>query len=268
MIYSITIPAVTHDERCKKVLHNLLTSISWGKYPGPTVVCWDNSPAGDIQYFTREFPFITSLPFNGEKNLNFAKNSNRGLKYSHEVLKMGTFLVNQDVVLPYHPVLERVMNKGISSPEALHVDGEAGGKFFKLNQMADPTCPCNKSGSTTEATASKRFAAFCLWISPEAFNKIGYLDENTFYSSFEDDDYVLRANLAKIPCEVYNVKVHHELKERETKISTTGAYDLNDLGTSMAKFRYKWGIPGNVPHEQFADYVISKWQGYPEIKFT
>ena len=134
--------------------------------------------------------------------------------------------------------------------------------------MADPSCPCNKSGGLTTSTPIKRFAAFCLWISPEAFDKIGYLDEGTFYSSFEDDDFALRANLAKLPCEVFNVKVHHELKGRETQISTTGAYNEADLGVSMTKFMHKYAIPQNVPHDHFADYVLSRWQGYPDFKFT
>jgi hypothetical protein len=268
MTYSITIPAVTHDEKCKQVLHNLLTSISWGKYNCPTIVCWDNASPADVEYFEKEFPFISSLRYTGEKNLNFTKNANRGLRYSHQVLKMGTFLVNQDVVLPVNAVLNKIINKGISTPEAQHVDGEVVGKFFQLNKMADPGCPCNKSGGITEGTPSTKFAAFCLWVSLEALDKIGYLDEGTFYSSFEDDDYVLRANLAKLPCEVYNVKVHHELKDRDKQISTTNSYTVDDLGISMQRFMKKWGIPPAVPHENFAQYVINKWQGYPDIKFT
>src|SRR6202012_1991657 len=114
------------------------------------------------------------------------------------------------------------------------------------NQRPAPGWPCNTTLTSPERQATRRFAAFCMWISKYAFSKIGYLDDNTFTASFEDDDYALRACLAGLPCEQFNILVHHELNDRETQISTTGSYDGNQLVDHMVKFMNKWSIPEGI----------------------
>ena len=182
------IPAVESNDRCKGLLHNLLTSISLGEYDCPVVVCWDNVPPDTISYFEGEFPFVKSLPYFGEKNLNFAKNSNRGLRLVHEQLGLGAFLVNMDVCLPHRKYLEQIINSGISSPRQQHIDGASPTKVSTLNEIADQIC-LRGAPSMKE---TQKLTGFCLWISENALSKIGYLDDVTFVASFEDDDYSLR----------------------------------------------------------------------------
>lgn len=265
--YGIVIPAVTHNETVKLVLRNLLDTIRWGSYHCPVVVAWDNCSPEVIKEFETEYTFIESLPYNGETNLNFCKNSNRGVKYVYEKYHVGVLLVNQDVCLPHRIAIEKIMNMGISSPKAYHIDGTSGAKFFKLNQMADPGCPCNKTIEVNKGTPVHKFAGFCMWMSKYALGTIGYLDENTFTSSFEDDDYCIRAVLQGLPVEQYEIPVHHELKNREIQISTTGAYDLQLLGASLHKFREKWNIPQKVPHNEFPSYILENYDGIPPLQF-
>lgn len=200
-----------------------------------------------------------SLPYNGPSNLNFCANANRGLRYAYKELHVGAFCVNMDVCLPHRLHLEKIINKGLSSPIGKHIPGTAVGKFFDLNQINDPACPCNKNAPQVAGVPTKRFAAFCMWISPEAFEKIGFLDQFTFKASFEDDDMLSRACLAGLPVEQYSVLVHHELDpaERAIKISTTGSYNVMDLGAHMLKFMKKYGIPQGTPHDQFVDWILN-----------
>jgi GT2 family glycosyltransferase len=252
--YAIVIPAVDNSPKCRELLETLLTSISEGYYDCHVVVCWDDASDETIQFFEDKYKWITSLPHKGRR-LNFAKNSNRGLRYVYEELHLGAFLINMDVCLPHKSHLEKIINNGISSPRAIHIDGMVHAKIYALNQKADPSCPCNKTVSKP-AEPVRKFAAFCMWVSKYAFSKIGYLDEHTFIASFEDDDFCARACLADLPCEQFEIPVHHELKNRELQISTTGSYDMPQLMDHLWKFMKKWGIPMYIPHADFADWIL------------
>jgi GT2 family glycosyltransferase len=251
--YALVIPAVENNRLCRELLHNLLTSVSAGEYTCPVVICWDNVPENSIRYFENEFPFVHSLAHSGPENLNFAKNSNRGLRFAYEQLACGVFLVNMDVCLPNKIYLERIINTGVSSPYQKHVEGIASAKVAKLNALAKERC----LHEHTLMEEKQRLVGFCLWISRHAFDKIGYLDDVTFAASFEDDDYCVRACLARLPCARYGIPVHHEIKDRLQQLSTTNAYDVEQLVDHFHRFRRKWDIPFNVAHEDFASYILA-----------
>jgi len=251
--YALVIPAVESNELCNGLLHNLLTSISLGEYECPVVVCWDNVPQDTISYFEGEFSFVKSLPYFGEKNLNFARNSNRGLRFVHEQLGLGAFLVNMDVCLPHRIYLEQIINSGVSSPRQEHIDGASAIKVSRLNELARQICFRGQPSMKEK----QRLPGFCLWISRNALSQIGYLDDLTFVASFEDDDYCIRACLAGLPCTKYEIPVHHELKDRALQLSTTNAYDLEQLVDHFHRFRRKWEIPFNIPREEFPRYILS-----------
>jgi hypothetical protein len=261
--YAIVIPAVQPYAKCtnaKQLIQTLLTSISWGHYDCPVVICWDNASPAYIKDIEREFPFITSISHIGPKNLNFAKNSNRGLRYVHQELGKSAFLVNMDTALPNKGFLQTIINEGISSPRAHHIKGTPQQKTFNLNKMATPGCPCNKGQNMDKATPVTRFAGFCMYVSKIAMDKIGYLDDETFVASFEDDDICVRACLAGLPCEMFEIPVHHELEGRDQgQISTTGSYDLQQLAGHIERFRSKWKIPGGVGHGEFADWILKNY---------
>jgi|AGTN01.1.fsa_nt_gi Predicted glycosyltransferases len=253
MSYAIVIPAVDNNELSAGLLRNLLSSIVIGEYTCPVVICWDNVPQDVIGLFEAEFPFITSLPFLGESCLNFAANSNRGLRYIHKELGLGTFLVNMDVCLPHRRYLEQVITDGVSSPTCRHIDGTAEEKLAILDDIANRGCPQEHA----PVVDRHRLLGFCLWISNSTMSKIGYLDELTFKASFEDDDYCVRAWLAGIRCTEHWLPVHHELKGRGENLSTTNAYDTEQLVDHFHRFRKKWNIPFDIPREEFPQYILS-----------
>lgn len=257
-MYAIVIPACDTTPKCREYIDTLLSSLRWGQYDCPVVIAFDNCSPEFISFCETQYHNVISLPYNGEKNLNFCANANRGLRYAYEQLNLGAFCVNMDTCLPHRLHLEKICNQGLSSPIGEHVRGTAVQKFSTLNQINDPTCPCNKSVGGPTGTPTTKFAAFCMWISPEAFQKIGYLDQSTFRASFEDDDYVVRACLAGLPVQQFETKIHHELDpiQRAKQISSTGSYTVFDLGSHMMAFMRKWGIPPHVPHAQFAEWIL------------
>lgn len=248
----MVIPAIAGDGVLQGLLHDLLTSISLGDYCCPTIVCWDNAPRPVIRSFEQEFPFIESIAYFGETNLNFAKNSNRGLRFVHEQLHLGAFLVNMDVCLPHRIYLERIINCGISSPSQRHIDGAVATKIATMNELCRQICI---SGRAT-MKEKRRLSGFCLWISEDALDRIGYLDDVTFIASFEDDDYCVRACLAGLPCTSYDIPVHHELKDRQAQLSTSNSYDFEQLLNHCHRFRRKWGVPHDVEPDEFASYIL------------
>ena len=252
MKYALVSPVCNSNDRCEGLLTNLLDSIVWGGYSDkcPVVICWEPDCSEDYRAsFEEKYPFITSLRPEGDFNLNFTKNSNRGLKYVHKELPDcgGLVLCNMDLTLPSAVYLEKIFNAGISSPTAEHIDGSAWAKVQFLNQKNSPGCPCNKTISQGTPTDSRKFAFFCTWIHRDVIDRIGHLDSTTFTSSFEDDDYVIRAILAGFPSQQSPVRIHHELKNRDASrgepISTTNSYTVNDLGVSGYKFIEKWKLP-------------------------
>jgi hypothetical protein len=281
--YAIVVPTCNSNDKCEGLLTNLLDSIVWGGYVdkgSPVVICWEPDCASIIQKFEQKYPFITSLKPgmsiigpNGPVNLNFTKNANRGLRYVHKELPDcdGLICLNQDTVVPAAAHLEKIFNDGISNATGEHFDGSAWNKVQNLNNKNSPGCPCNKTIYQGKLEDSKKFACFCTWISRRALDTIGYFDDKTFVGSWEDDDYVVRALLAGLPCQVSPIRVHHELKGRDPNkgesISTTGSYSLNDLGISGYKFIQKWNLPfGLERHAEFADYILANWKGSPELK--
>jgi hypothetical protein len=248
-----------------------LNSIVWGNYPKVSkVICaYDNCNQEFIKFFEEKFPFTISLPFFGERRLNFTKNANRGLRFAFENFQdsSGFLCCNMDVCLPACSTIEKTFNSGLSTCTAEHFDGSAWNKVTLMNQKNSPGCPCNKTIDQGIPQNSTKFACFCTWMSKETIKKIGFFDEKTFYSSFEDDDLIIRAVLEGIPVQQFPIRVHHELKNRDPSkgesISTTGSYSLNDLGISMQLFMRKWNIPNTTPHDQFCQYILDNWKGSP-----
>jgi GT2 family glycosyltransferase len=259
--YAIVIPACETVPECRNLLNTLLTSIRWGKYSCPVIVCYDNCSADFVTFFETEFSDLRliSLIHRGDKNLNFAANANRGLRKAYNDLHLAAFCINQDCALPHRSLLEKVINSGIASPKPIDVEGTVQAKFTKLNQMVQLPCPCR--GEKWEGMEpTNKFAAFCIWISKYAFSKIGFFDEKTFEASFEDDDYCVRACLAGLPCEQSEIPVHHEGGRTEDKISTTGAYNMASLVNHLNRFRTKWYIPPAVSHGSCAEFILQNYK--------
>jgi GT2 family glycosyltransferase len=102
-------------------------------------------------------------------------------------------------------------------------------------------------------TRHKKVTGFCLHLSREVLDKVGLFDEH-LKVTFEDDDICARAILAGFPVELSNIPVHHY-------ISRCGAYDQSKLNLALMKFRHKYNIPAQIPHEQFNAWIEQnhKW---------
>lgn len=249
---TIAIPACNTRSYCQKLLDDLLTSIVAGEYNDQVLVMFDSCDKFFVSYFLSKYPNIKAF-LNRGKGFGFAKNSNIGLSYAHQhVQDDGVFLINMDTILPHSKYLYRMKNKGISG--ANQVDLRPDLSLEAINNINE---------QEFEKVNTLKMSGFALWISKEAMDTVGYLDDG-FVSSFEDDDICARVALAGLPVEQTNVNIQHYIKERQVKdkngnvpvITTTGAYDGVRLHTSRLRYMAKWSIPHNVPHEQYNKWIM------------
>jgi hypothetical protein len=254
---AIVIPVVNTRHICAKLLHDLLFSISNGGYTDQVIVCFDGTDRFFVNYFKQRFPFITAI-HNPAKPFGFAKNANAGLNYVATQLNEGCFLINMDTVLPHSRFLYQIRNEGVASPE--QIDASDALSVNGLNQLNDEI-------GEVVAKDVNRIRGFCMWISRQALDKIGLLDDG-FIATFEDDDYTIRAKLSGLPTQQFNVKVHHYTKNRPTGpgiiATTTGAYDGFRLFTAERRFKLKWGIPQGVVHDYDDDFEGERQPTYAE----
>lgn len=253
----IVIPACETNDKCKGYLDNLLQSLEQGGYFDAgyeAIIAYDNCSKEFQEHFYENYKDsnLSTVDNQNEHNLNFAANVNTGLR---EALRRGfdhVTILNMDTIMPPYWHFDKVPGAGLSFP----------------NPVDDPTIQLSKSGpdhvwEPTRQPVTK-FSGFCMCLSKELVDKIGVIDEH-FPGSFNDDDLAARTLLAGFPVEVVNVKVHHELKDRQEP-SNTGAYDGYELGLGMDKYRRKWSIPRQVTHEQFNQWIVDNHQWNEAMK--
>lgn len=246
----IVVPVADTTPKCQEYLDNLLTSIKRGGYlenDYHVLLCYDKCAPEFIQYFRDKYKGEKIADWTDDRpaRLNFAANSNIGIR---EAMKLGAeyvVVLNMDTILPPHWHFKHLLREGLSFP----------------NPVDDPTIELSKSGPNhvwePEVTPVTKWSGFCMVLNRSVIEKIGVLDER-FKASFEDDDICARAALAGFPVELVNIRVHHELKDRTTP-SNTGAYDIQDLGIHLNIFRRKWSIPYQIQHEQFNQWILDNY---------
>lgn len=249
---TIAIPVCNTRTYCQKLLDDLLTSINAGEYEDQVLLMFDSCDKFFVAYFLSKYPKVKAF-LNRGKGFGFAKNSNIGLAYAHQHIKDdGVFLINMDTVVPHSQYLYRMKNRGISG--ANQVDLRPDLSVAAVNKIND---------QEFKKEDILKMSGFALWVSKEAMDTVGYLDDG-FVSSFEDDDICARVALAGLPVEQTNVNIHHYIKERNVKdangnvpiITTTGAYDSVRLHTSRLRYMAKWGIPAEIPHSGYNEWIL------------
>ena len=253
---AIIIPAANTRPICPKLLDDLLYSIVRGGYVDKwkIVVCFDNCGELFVEQFQKRYPFIDSL-VNIANNIQFAANANNGLRYAHN-LGHDCFVLNQDTIVPKIEHLDKVRGKGLATPFPLDCD-EPGKSPDEIQDELNAWCEAPRR--IVVKTPSIKFGGFCMYLSKELMDKIGYLDQG-FIATFEDDDVCVRANLAGFPVEEVNIPVHHYIKNRNNSIveTSTGAYNSARMQIAMYRFRLKWLIPPEIEHPEFNSWILCK----------
>ena len=245
---ALIVPAADLAPKSTEMLEGLLWSIERGEYSDwPVVVCFDACREPFVHHFVRKYPDIMAIANNGNRK-NFAGNANLGLRYAHKQLNTGAVVVNQDCVLPHSRFLKHLEGAGVAVPSAVSLCREPPIDAWDLQVLDD-----NQSDGAIR-TPHKKLVGFCMFLSKELMDKIGYFDES-FIASWEDDDICARAVIAGFPVEHVNINVHHY-------VSRCGAYDGNRLAINLLRFRDKWQVPLDIEHAGFNQWISEKhtWQ--------
>lgn len=228
-------------------LDNLLTSLDADHKEFTEIIgLFDSCEWAFIRYFQEKYPWLSAV-INKGKALNFTKNANQGLKICHQQLKCDLVLVNQDCSfggwMDEPKRLLGLRNRGISS--AISANEFIPDSRFKENRAV-------------KFEPAEKFAFYCTYISTEAMDKIGYLDE-AFTKVFSDDDYCLRAHLAGLPVEIGDVFIHHRGSHLEGEFteSASGCYTGYDLGLGLSQYKTKWKC--DEPHEMVINWALENY---------
>lgn len=229
------------------------------------VVClWDSCKERLVYDFEQKYPQFISMP-QYKNRLNFSKNSNRGMRFAHNELKLSVLLVNQDCILPKWEILERLM----VAPEVGIVTPTAIAEFPKeIGYGGDPSLvdwPIKDDFTETRG----KFSFHCPYIPFEVTEEIGYNDEGII--SHGDDDMIIRSLLAGFTNYISKVQVVHKGSYIDQSVegsSMSGSYDGERLGIDHQRFRWKWSIPNEVQHDDFSEWILSKFRWEKELMYV
>lgn len=232
-------------EKSRDQLERLLNSSC---FPEQEVLCvFDACSIDFINYFKGKFPFIRTLQNDGNR-LNFAKNSNLGLRKIHGEGR-SVILVNQDCKLPgdLSPLTKEI---GVTSAQA-------------IDTLDLP------EGSGNLTPQGNKFPFYCTFIHREVMDKIGYL-QAVFVAAFEDDDYLARAMLAGFNCYVCDLPIYHEgsFNDANKEGSASGAYTVNDLGTRLSMYLTQWQVPANIGHDGAIPWILENHEWKDEMRIN
>lgn len=248
---AIVIPAADLKKESGQFLDDLLASIVEGQTHNHTeiIVCFDGCKPRFVHTFCEKYPFIIPLVYGGDR-LNFAKNSNRGLRVAHNEMKLPVLLVNQDTILPKWEYLKLIPGRGLVTP------------YTTLDMVT-------ATNTGKRVTIQSRFPFFCPYWSTELMKEIGFLD-GAYVASFEDDDAIGRTLLAGFPIEQVDVGIFHKgshVDQAQIGGSLSGAYDGNRLTISHERYRLKWNIPREIPHEECVNWILKHHRWNKELMF-
>ena len=249
---AIVIPAADISKNSDVMLEGLMWSIvSQGIHEEfPVIISFDGCHENFLEHFIVKYPFIHPVINKGNRS-NFAGNANRGLRYAHQVLKTNAVVVNQDTILPRPELFRAITGPGVVSPQQvtvceLPVTQEC---LDKLNQIQPKEQVIQNHTKVT---------GFCIFLSKELMDKIGYFDE-WYKATFEDDDICARALLAGFPVQTVSTCVHHY-------ISKCDSYGGARLAINFSKFKYKWSIPLEISHEQCNEWISNNHEWIEEMR--
>lgn len=263
--FSIVIPAADTAKDSTILLDNLITSIDSHKLHEryPIYICYDACKDSFIEYFQLKYPFINPILNNGNR-LNFARNSNNGLRKAHSE-GHGAIVVNQDCILPSVSYFKELERKGVCSPTQACLT-EA---IEPINSEWLTNLEKEQPDSLTH-TEHNKVTGFCMSISKELMDTVGYFIES-YYSTFEDDHMCAAALISGFPVEQSSIKVHHYISKCGS-YTDKNAYLLQD---AHLKFRKFWSIPrdpnivhapSKEEHKQYNQWIKENHVWIPEMK--
>lgn len=271
---SCIIPICDVKDRNKQDLENLLESIK--DYPANIICCFDVVSDEFYEYFTGKYPNIIPI-WNRKNRLNYAKNVNQGLRLVANTFPDDDILIiNQDCILPAWEVMSLIQeSEGLATPISIALS-EIRDEFISLypgslgpraTNIVEDLTAIQRDKIPTKNEIKHKFAFYCPFISNSAFKKLGLLD-GVYIATFEDDDYVTRALLAGIKCEVVDIKIHHAGTHEvmgENWESTSGSYNARRLGINLDKYVTKWGVKtkevlndsGKIDHWKLIPWILA-----------
>jgi len=190
------------------------------KYERTQIIVVDNkSSDNSLNLIKSKFPQVKIIE--NKSNLGFAVACNIGIKYALRKKTERILLLNPDT-LPEREFLSKLTKKQsvIVSPV---LKFKRGGKWVydfggKINWLIGR--PYHYEFSNLNIKKPKEIdyvSGCCMLIKKEAFDKIGFLDEN-YFLFFEDVDFCLRAKKASLKIDINEkVAVHHNLSEGKKK---------------------------------------------------
>lgn len=249
----LVIPVADSTPESEPCLDSLLWSIeSQGIHNSYSViVCFDRlNGLNFAEQFITKYKWIDPIINEGNR-LNFARNSNRGLRKAFNEYKDSAIVVNQDTMIPSKQYLDQISGEGIVSPQQITLEGTKEQILEQMNHQnsLQPNPP--------ERASHKKVVAFFLYINYQVMKKIGYWDSR--FVTFEDDDYSLRTIMGGFPVETVSTQIHHG-------VSKCGQYDNERLQLNFAKFKYKWSISDTVSHLDCADWVLNQHSFCEEMR--
>jgi GT2 family glycosyltransferase/glycosyltransferase involved in cell wall biosynthesis len=225
------------------------------QYPNYEIIIIDNASNDGTRLFLTEFS-SQNMNVNvilNEKNLGFPKANNQGLKVSS-----GEYIVllNNDVVVTrgwLSKLLRHLDNQeiGMVGPVTNFCGNEAK---IEVPYIINNVTNLKKMQEFAESYIKKHLepsffkidmlAMFCVAMRRDAFEKIGFLDEQFGIGMFEDDDYALRLKNAgyKLIC-AEDIFVHHFGKAAFNNVKN---YD-EIFNENKQKFEKKWKIRWEPP---------------------
>lgn len=238
------------DIKGEKSRDQLIRLLSSPCFPEQEVLCvFDACSIDFINYFKEKFPFIRSLQNDGNR-LNFAKNSNLGLRKVHGEGR-SVILVNQDCKLP-----------GDLSPLTREI-GVTSAKAVDTLDLPEGTGDLTPQGN--------KFPFYCTYIHKDVIDKVGYLDGVFTQGGFDDDDYITRTLLAGFNCYICDLFIYHEGSFIDTSqpgwTSASGSYGAVDLGINLSKYLTKWQVPNNIGHDGALAWILEnhKWEDHIRV---
>lgn len=238
MTTAIVIPVADVSNKSTELLDQLMQSIDSQKIyeEFPVYICYDSCADRFIEYFQLKYPYTIPV-INSGNRLNFAANINRGLRIVRD-LGYNALAVNQDTILPDLKYLKQISGEGIVSPKQVCIDEDPKDILNKLNKSQE---------SVVRYSNQTKLTGFCMFLSNKVLKQIGLFNES-YIATFEDDHICALALIADIPLQEVSIKVHHFISKCES-------YNLERLGDNTVKFRAIWGIPANITHLKFNEYI-------------
>lgn len=242
---TILIPAASLKPESWQYMKLLLESINrnelWKHYE--IVVAFDGCSEEFIDNAYDTCPYINpdTRFINAGRPKNFCGNVNAALRILHGEQHKSVIVVNQDTILPPIQFMKRLEFGHICSATEVVLAQDLT-QLEGLVETLDSSQPEDAYYEEVD-----KIIGFCMFLSKEFLDQVGYLNEY-LQASFDDDDLCAKANLLGITIRQSNTIVHHF----QNKL---GAYQHMDLPIRKNQFNLLWHVPLDVPHAKFQEYI-------------